>query len=103
MRAVTDTNFRRFIMKKQALKFMPYAQAKVIENNGTITLVSYNTTVISVNLQGWLTCYGLYSQTTRRHIGAFMKEYGNSDYSTAKFCYEKNYRFNIYTGEIEDL
>lgn len=84
---------------------MPYAQAKVvIDENNAITLISYTTTVVVIDPQGWLTCSGTYSQTTRKHISAFMKEYGNgADYYTAKRCYEDGVTYNIYTGEIVSL
>jgi hypothetical protein len=47
-----------------------------------------------------LRVYGLYSATTRRHIGAFVKEYANLTYQTAKRLYEDGYGYNIHTGEI---
>ena len=86
------------------LTFMPYAQATVIiDNDNNITLRSYNTNVVYLENDGFLTVTGLYSMTTRRHIGAFMKEYTNRDFSLAKMCYEGRYKYNIYTGEIVDL
>lgn len=97
-------------MTIKKLSAMPYAQAHVeIDNNNNIHLFSYVTLVCTITEDGWLTCTGTYSQTTRRHIGAFMREYvewpngERGDYYTAKRCYEGNYRFNIYTGEVEDL
>ena len=60
--------------------------------------------VISIDPQGWLVCTGTYSATTRKHIGAFMHEYGNgASYYTAKMCYENNQTYNIYTGEVMSL
>ena len=60
--------------------------------------------VISIDPQGWLVCTGTYSVTTRKHIGAFMHEYGNgASYHTAKMCYENNQTYNIYTGEVMSL
>ena len=89
-------------MKKLAK--MPYAQAHVeILHDGTIILVSYKTRVAQILPNGWLTVYGLYSMTTRRHISAFMSEYGNGcDYATAKMIYTNNMSLNIYTGEVVD-
>ena len=95
-------------MKKQTLKFMPYASAYVMTNDNTATLISYKTVVAEIK-DGWLEIYGLYSATTRRHIEAFMKEfvkYPNGEHGTyqdAKHIYERGYRFNIETGEIEFL
>ena len=91
-------------MEKKKLKYCPYGQAYVtVDENGAISLVSYSTTVIVIDPMGWLTCTGTYSATTRKHIGAFMKEYTNMNYYTAKDAYLNNYTINIYTGEIIKL
>lgn len=97
-------------MKFKKLSAMPYAQAHVeIDDDDNIYLYSYVTLVCELTNDGWLTCTGTYSQTTRKHIGAFMREYvkypngERGNYYTAKGCYENGYRFNIYTGEIEEL
>lgn len=96
-------------MTIKKLSRMPYAQAHVeIDDNGNIYLISYVTLVCELTADGWLTCTGTYSQTTRKHIGAFMREYveypngERGNYYTAKHCYEGNYRFNVLTGEIEE-
>lgn len=84
---------------KRPLKSMPYAQAYVIEEeNGDMSLVSYTTLVAQIN-DGWLSVYGLYSKTTRKHIGAFMREIG-CDYSTARQLVKDNMMMNIFTGEV---
>lgn len=89
---------------KTKLTFMPYAQATVIiDNKNNITLRSYFTDVVYLDNEGFLTVTGLYSMTTRKHIGAFMKEYTPNDFSMAKRCYEGKFKYNIYTGEIVDL
>ena len=97
-------------MTIKKLMYCPYGQAHVeIDEDGNIFLFSYTTLVCVLDKDGWLECTGTYSQTTRKHIGYFMKEYvtypngEHGDYYTAKACYKGNYRFNIYTGEIEDL
>ena len=85
---------------------MPYAQAHVeIDNDRNTHLFSYVTLVATITHDGWLTVYGLHSMTTRKHISAFIKEYGGGvlKYDDAKAAYEGNYRINIYTGEIEEL
>ena len=87
------------------LSAMPYAQAHVeIHENGNIALFSYVTLVATIDNEGWLTVYGLYSPTTRKHIGAFVKEYTNGvlNYQNAKAAYNGNYRLNINTGEVDD-
>lgn len=94
-------------MTIRKLSAMPYANAHVeIDDNNNIHLFSYVTRVATITNDGWLTIYGLYSMTTRKHIGAFMKEYviypnGNrGDYQLAKQIYNDNHSFNIETGEV---
>ena len=55
-----------------------------IDYDSTITLVSYSTPVITIDPEGWLTCNGLYSATTIKHISKFMRAYTNGDYYDAK-------------------
>lgn len=84
------------------LSAMPYAQAAVIHHpNGSITLRSYLTDVAHITADGWLSIHGLYSMTTRKHIGAFVKEYANLDFQTAKKLYVDGYQYNIHTGEVK--
>lgn len=78
----------------------PHAQATVIESmDGARALVSYTTTVITVDNEGWLHVNGLYSMTTIKHIGWFMRELGLT-YQLAKQLYTDHKDFNIYTGEV---
>lgn len=86
-------------MTKTSLKTMPYAQATIISTENTLILRSYSTDVIIIS-DGWMTCTGTYSQTTRKHISAFMKEFNFGDYFLAKKLYTDNLKMNIYTGEI---
>ena len=90
-------------MSIKKLTKMPYAQAHVEIHGNTISLFSYVTLVAAIDADGWLTVYGLHSQTTRRHISAFCKEYANCDYHTAKQIYNDGYKFNIHTGEIVEI
>ena len=77
-----------------------YAQATIIEySNGAKTLVSYKTPVIYVDEEGWLQVNGLYSMTTIKHIGWFMRELGLS-YQLAKKLYKDHMSYNIHTGEV---
>lgn len=87
-------------MKEKKLGRMPYAQAKVIFGNGEIQLWSYQTCVAWIDREGWLCVSGLYSMTTRKHIGAFMREYTPCDFQTAKFLAENRMALNINTGEV---
>lgn len=83
------------------LSAIPHGQATVIKmDNGNIILRSYYTDVAMIRADGWLTINGLYSATTRKHIGAFVREYANIDYQTAKCIYEDGCSYNIYTGEV---
>lgn len=87
-------------MKITKLANHPYAQAQVNSYyDGDITMISYNTPVILIR-DGWLECTGLYSRTTIKHIGWFMREYGFGDYQLAKSLYLNDYKMNIHTGEI---
>lgn len=91
-------------MKMKIRKFNDhqYAQATIIEyTNGAKTLVSYKTPVVYVDEEGWLKVNGLYSMTTIRHIGWFMRELGFT-YQLAKQLYNDRKEFNIYTGEVID-
>ena len=56
-----------------------YAQAHMEPIPGGIALYSYATRVAEVR-DGWLHIFGLYSPTTRRHIGWFMRELGRFTY-----------------------
>lgn len=77
----------------------PYAQCKIIINDNTTACKSYNT-IVAIIENGWLIINGLYSATTRKHIGEFVKEYADINYQIAKRLYNDGYKYNIYTGEI---
>lgn len=95
---------RYISMTIKKLSAMPYAQAHIeIDEDHNKTLFSYVTRVAELTNDGWLTVYGLHSMTTRKHIGAFIREYTNLDYANAKGAYEGGYRINVETGEIEEL
>ena len=72
-----------------------------IFDDDTVQLVSYTTTVIEITPDGWLSVNGLYSMTTIKHIGWFMRERGLS-YQLAKDLYRHGREYNVYTGEIRD-
>jgi hypothetical protein len=85
-------------------KFEGHEQAQACEmvwDNGARALVSYTTTVISIDEEGWLHVHGLYSRTTIKHIGWFMRELGFT-YQLAKQLYCDHKDMNIYTGEVID-
>ena len=80
----------------EKLKFMPYAQAHIVRNPNAVVLVSYRTAVAAI-IGGQLVCKGLYSATTRRHIGAFCKQFSTT-YQVAKKCFTDKLQYDIVTG-----
>lgn len=82
----------------EKLRFMPYAQAHIVSKPNRVSLVSYKTTVAEI-IGGVLLVYGLYSMTTRKHIGAFCRQFG-LEYSIAKTCYESNLGYDIIAKEF---
>lgn len=81
------------------IKDHKYAQCKVIQySNGDFILRSYSTDVVIVH-DRWLECTGVYSRTTIKHIGWFMRELG-FDYYTAKQLWQDGLKMNIDTGEV---
>ena len=91
----------KFIMK---LKNHPYAQCAVrVLLDGSVVFTSYNTDVIYIDKDGWLYVSGLYSATTRKQIGYFLKEYVPVlTYQDIKMLYYKNLLCNIHTGELKN-
>ena len=86
------------------LSAMPTAKAGVDICPGGTRLISYSTVIINITPDGWLTCTGTYSQTTRKHITAFIREYApRLSYYDAKHAYEDHHKININTGEIVPL
>ena len=78
-----------------------YAKTHVINyDDGSVVLMSYTTPVIKIDRDGWLSVKGLYSMTTIKHIGWFMRERGMT-YQLAKMLYKDGLRMNIYTGEVK--
>ena len=92
--------YTRFVTVDKKLDRMPYAQAGILKVNDGLQLVSYETVVCEI-VGGWLHCYGTFSNSTRRHIGAFLKEVAPSlTYYDAKACYTDDVEMNVETGEI---
>lgn len=87
-------------MKERRLVYLPTTKnAGVIAYpDGTILLRSYKTIVAEIH-DGWISCNGTYSATTRRHLGAFAKEFGTS-YQTLKALFENNFQMDLETGEV---
>lgn len=77
-----------------------YAQAQInTYPDGSKALQSYDTIVVEIDPEGWLKVNCLYSMTTIRHIGWFMRELG-FNYQLAKQLYNDNVEMNIKTGEV---
>ena len=87
------------------LKNHPYAQCFVrVLLDGSVVFTSYNTDVIYIDKDGWLYVSGLYSATTRKQIGYFLKEYVPAlSYQDIKMLYRKNLLCNIHTGELKSI
>ena len=85
------------------LKNHPYANCSVrVLLDGSVVFTSYITDVIYIDKDGWLYVSGLYSATTRKQIGWFLKEYVPAlSYQDIKSLYYNNRALNIYTGEIK--
>lgn len=85
------------------------AQARYITNKNEHTLQSYSTRVATVDNEGWLTVKGLYSRTTIKHIGWFMRmladKYNNQNltYRLAKQLYLDGMAMNLLTGEYKTI
>ena len=85
------------------LKNHPYAQCSVrVYLDGSVVFTSYSTDVIYIDEDGWLYVTGLYSATTRKQIGYFLKEYVPAlSYQDIKMLYDEDLIWNIYTGELK--
>ena len=86
------------------LKNHSYAQCSVrVYLDGSVVFTSYSTDVIYIDEDGWLYVTGLYSATTRKQIGYFLKEYVPAlSYQHIKILYDKDLLYNIYTGELKN-
>ena len=89
--------------KIMKLKNHPYAQCLVREQiDGSVVFTSYNTDVIYIDKDGQLYVSGLYSATTRKQIGYFLKEYVPVlNYYDIKCLYYSKHMINIHTGELK--
>lgn len=70
-----------------------YGKAKVEEQGHIIILWSYETQVLKYDEeQGFLKIFGIYSNTTLRHIKEFLKQQFNKDFSISeiKFIISEN-------------
>ena len=86
-------------MRVMKLSKMPYAQAHIELIEGNVYFFSYNTLAAAI-VDGWLSVFCLCSQTTRKHVGAFVREWAGTEYSTAKTIHKDKLSYNIETGEV---
>jgi len=85
------------------VKFKEHTSAQASINyytDGTVALQSYQTIVVEVR-ENWIKVNGLYSATTRKHIGWFAKMF-NLTYRDLKQLYEDSKIYNMSTGEYKD-
>lgn len=89
-----------YIMCKP-LDYMPNATARIfISASGILTLMSYRSQVCYFDVTGGrILCTDLRTQTTRRHVSAFMREIGGN-YDLAKKSFVSGCAVDINTGEI---
>lgn len=82
-----------------------------VYDDGVITFISYTTMIAKIDEDGWLTVVNWYgSNTTIRHIGWFAKWINkninvcgenNLCWQDLKDMYDRGYRYNVITGEID--
>lgn len=79
---------------------MEYAQAGILLEPGAELLVSYETIVAEKRADGWVHVYGLFSASTRKHLGTWGKRF-NLPYHVLKGLYEHDLEYNVNTGEFQ--
>ena len=99
---IIDGYFTKTVSYDKNLVFCPNGSCGILSNHSGIYLISYTTMVCHIDTNGFLSCTGTYSATTRKHISAFLKEYAPMlTYHMVKQAYENGYAIHIETGEIE--
>ena len=97
-------------MKIRKLTNMPYAQSRVHEYRVKYgdkvnydILVSYGTSCVQILYDEHIvTCTGLHSATTRKHISSFMREKGMS-YFIAKQCFLEDKYYDFVTKKFHTI
>ena len=77
-------------------------------NDDTTALISYNTVVAELDDEGWIRVNGLYSATTRKHLGWFAKELARMfnirlTYHDLRDLYTSGDMLNLLTGEVREV
>ena len=92
--------YKRRVFVDRRLSSFPSGQVGVLIKGNLIQLVSYETIVAEID-NNWLHIYTLYSQTTQKHIKAFLREYvPGLSYHGAKSLFDAGEEMNIETGEV---
>lgn len=102
-KTVIDGYYKKTVTYDARLEYCPYGSAGVVfPDGGGVVLVSYTTPVCGIDANGMAWCRGTYSATTRKHIGAFCKEYGKGilDYYTMKALAANREKLDMATGEL---
>lgn len=104
---IIDGYYEKSVMYDKRLQRCPYGSCGIVQiDPNIIAMISYTTKVIEFNTKtGWVICTGTYSATTRKHIGAFCKEYlpASCGYYQMKHIAEKGLAYNVFTGELMDI
>ena len=85
-----------------------YAQCHIrTYADGTTALISYNTCAAELDAEGWLRVNGLYSATTRRHLGWFAKHLAalfnlHLTYADLRDLFTTGDEMNLLTGELRE-
>lgn len=84
------------------LKKHPSANCYIVEGSDKEYLISYTTKVLIVDHEAkTMEVTGLYSMTTRRHIGWYLMErFPHISYYAVKKAYEEDKKINIVSGEL---
>lgn len=75
-----------------------YGKARVINNDGDLELVSYNTRVAVIHNDNTASVYGTYSSTTLRHIKEFLLQNGFKAENKKQIL--RDYGTKTHTGEL---
>ena len=101
---INDGYIVKTVSYDKNLMYCPTGSCGVVFDAHGTNLVSYTTTVINIDNNGFLYCFGTYLRTTIKHIIAFLKEYAPTiTYYDAKMCYQNDKVINIFTGEVLDI
>ena len=94
------SNSARTMILDRPLSRMPYATAGVNVECDGVSLWSYTTCAAEIH-ENALTVSCLCSNTTRRHVSAFLREYApRITYQDAKRAYNAGVPIDIRTGEL---